>query len=36
IKDILTKCVGTRNPNNAVRATMDGLRQLVDKKINEM
>ena len=32
IKDILTKCVGTSNPHNAVRATMDGLRQLVDAK----
>jgi small subunit ribosomal protein S5 len=28
IKNILTKCVGTRNPHNAVRATIDGLRQL--------
>ena len=28
VKDILTKCVGTRNPHNAVRATIDGLRQL--------
>ncbi|MCE3009318.1 MAG: 30S ribosomal protein S5 [Pseudobdellovibrionaceae bacterium] len=28
VKDILTKCVGTRNPHNAVRATLDGLRQL--------
>lgn len=32
IKDILTKCVGTTNPNNAVRATMDGLSQLVDQR----
>lgn len=28
VKDILTKCVGTRNPHNAVRATMNGLMQL--------
>lgn len=28
VKDILTKCVGTRNSHNAVRATMDGLFQL--------
>ncbi len=31
VKDILTKCVGTRNAHNAVRATLDGLRQLVAK-----
>jgi small subunit ribosomal protein S5 len=29
VKDILTKCVGTRNAHNAVRATLDGLKQLV-------
>lgn len=29
VKDILTKCVGTRNPHNAVRATIDGLKQLI-------
>lgn len=28
VKDILTKCVGTRNAHNAVRATLNGLKQL--------
>lgn len=28
IKDVLTKCVGTTNPRNAVRATLNGLSQL--------
>ncbi len=28
IKNILTKCVGTTNPHNALRATIDGLIQL--------
>ncbi|HMN68462.1 MAG TPA: 30S ribosomal protein S5 [Bdellovibrionales bacterium] len=32
IKDILTKCVGTTNPHNAVRATMDGLVQLISSR----
>lgn len=32
IKDILTKCVGTTNPRNAVRATINGLAQLVESK----
>ena len=32
VKDILTKCVGTRNPNNAVRATINGLSQLQGKE----
>lgn len=36
IKDILTKCVGTRNSHNAVRATLQGLGQLVDSKISKV
>jgi small subunit ribosomal protein S5 len=28
VKNILTKCLGTRNPHAAVRATLNGLRQL--------
>jgi small subunit ribosomal protein S5 len=29
VKDVLTKCMGTNNPINVVRATMDALRGLV-------
>lgn len=32
-RDILTKCIGTRNAHNAVKATLDGLRQL---QVNSM
>ena len=32
VKNILTKCLGTRNPHSAVRATLDGLKQLRNRK----
>ena len=28
VQNVLTKCLGTRNPHNLVKATVDGLRQL--------
>jgi small subunit ribosomal protein S5 len=30
VKDVLTKCLGSTNPHNLVRATMDGLARLRD------
>jgi small subunit ribosomal protein S5 len=32
VSDILTKCMGTRNPHNVVRATIMGLRQLQSRE----
>jgi len=35
VKNILTKCLGTRNPHATVRATLNGLRQLMAKEQKE-
>ena len=32
VKDILSKRIGTRNPNNVIRATLKGLSQLLSEK----
>ncbi|MEE8311510.1 MAG: 30S ribosomal protein S5 [Candidatus Binatia bacterium] len=30
VENVLTKCIGSHNPHNMVKATIDGLKQLVD------
>lgn len=30
VRDVVTKCIGTSNPHNVVRATFEGLRELKD------
>ncbi len=32
VKDVLTKCIGSRNPHNVVRATVAALRQLMARE----
>lgn len=32
VKDVLAKCMGTRNPNNVVRATINGLASMTTPK----
>ncbi|MBC6415483.1 MAG: 30S ribosomal protein S5 [Bdellovibrionales bacterium] len=35
VKDILSKRIGTRNPHNVVKATLQGLSQLLSQKIQD-
>jgi small subunit ribosomal protein S5 len=32
VHDVLTKCMGTQNPHNVVRATIEGLTSLKDAR----
>ena len=36
VKDILSKRIGTRNPNNVIRATLKGLSQLLSEKRKDL
>lgn len=33
IKDVLAKCIGTRNPGNVIRATVEGLKTMINPNI---
>jgi len=33
VADILTKCIGTDNPHNVIRATFEGLKSLKDPRV---
>lgn len=36
VHDILTKCIGTSNPHNVVRATVEGIKKLVDPEARRL
>lgn len=36
VHDILTKCIGTNNPHNVVKAALEGISRLCDPKVRRM